>query len=267
MGTRYRLYKIIILISLIGINPAIANDNILPPLHFNGRYAFDWSGITLGKLAVSVDEGKDRYKLRLIVASAGATNLFTHHMSDTVATGRREGNTYFPEYYESYYKTKQKPRHIKLEFNKKGVVTTEINEPPEDRNDRPEIPHALKDGSYDPLTGFMALRSGDAKLPAFDAKRLYEIYARKGSSHPLYREKTLQNALPFTLSRTPLAGLTAKELREYAKGEPEVTLYLSNDQRRIPLAMSMPILLGSVHGVLIKECKEWNDCAIDVNVK
>ena len=266
MGMKFHLYKVILLLYLTAINPAWADDTPAP-LHFIGLYNFDFGSIPLGRLALSIDETDSGYNERLLITSAGVINLFTHHVSDTVARGKRDTTHYFPRYYESYYKTKNKPRHIKLEFSKKGAVTTEINEPPEDRNDRLEVPHSLKDGAYDPLTGLLVLRSGARELKAFDAKRLYKVYSGNCKADTIFIEKKWQEASYCTLSRTPLSGLTRKESKEYNEGEPPLSLYFSTDERRIPLAMSMPVLFGTIHGTLIRECTKWKDCAPEVNVK
>jgi hypothetical protein len=230
----------------------------LETLHFIGRYSFDFSGIYLGSLVFNVDETPDTYTVHLLVKSGGIINLFTRHWSDTEATGKRLGNRYLPQHYESHYKTKDKPRHLKLAFNAKGAITEELVEPPEDRTDRPEVPHALKDGAHDPFSGFMALRAGSEKLHVFDAKRLYEITAQPvgitSSKIAGYYAKA------YDLSRIPLAGMTQKEMSEYKKDEPHLTFYFSNDARRIPLAMTMPAYFGRVEGRLTKECKTWEEC-------
>jgi hypothetical protein len=237
------------------------------PLRFYGRYEFTWSGIALGVLVLGIEEKSDSYSMHLLVASAGIVNLFTRHASDTVAYGKRDGGSYLPQYYESYYKTKSKPRHVKLAFDAKGAVTSEINEPPEDRNDRPEAPHKLKDGAYDPLTALLALRAGAKDMRVFDAKRLYEVNAREAYTEKLFITRKWRSVVSSVLSRTPLAGLTAKEKREYQQGEPPLTLYFSNDRKRIPIAVSMPLSFGYIKGTLTKECKDWNECKIVADVK
>lgn len=266
MGMKTHFCKAGFLLYLLCFSQALA-DEPLAPLHFVGRYDFNWSGIELGTLVLSIDEDGDQYKMHLAVASEGIVNLFTRHMSDTVANGKHVGNSYQPVFYESYYKTKKKPRHIRLAFDDKGVVTEEFNEPPEDRNDRPEVPHNLKDGAVDPLSLIMMMRAGAKDVKAFDAKRLYEVKAGREGKDTLYTENKWQKANFLTLSRTPLAGLTAKETKEYNKGEPAMAFYFSADARRIPLAMSVPIMLGDVSGVLVKECKSWAECGLTVDAK
>jgi hypothetical protein len=260
MGTTRHLYKTILLVFLIGVKPVLAAD-VPPNLHFIGHYDFDWGGIHLGSLVLGIDESVDHYTLRLQVASEGVANLFTRHMSITEATGWKSGNAYHPEHYESHYETKHKPRHVKLGFDSRGVITEEINEPPEDRKDRPEVPHNLKDGSYDPLSGLMALRTGASDVRAFDAKRLYDVHSAPVA---VTQPAAIGNhvADPIVLSRTPLAGLTAKETKEYKKGEPQLILYFSNDARRIPLGVTMPLYFSEVRGVLVKECTTWKECGI-----
>lgn len=239
-------------------NPAFSEDR--QPVTFIGQYSFNWAGFKLGKLALSIEEKSGAYSVRLGVTSAGVVNLFTRHESDTVATGKITATRYLPQFYESYYKTKKKPRHIKLVFDAEGRITEELNEPPENRAIRPEVPHEKKDGSYDPLTGFLALRSGLNPLTAFDAKRLYEVKAEdKGTGTLSGVDVPVKH---YVLSRTPLAGLTEKEKKEYKEGEPPLDLYISDDNRAIPVYMTMPVFMGSVKGRLVKECKTWDECKV-----
>ena len=140
-------------------------------------------------------------------------------------------------------------------------MTEDLNEPPEDRNDRPEVPRNLSDGSYDPLTGLMVLRSGIDTVHVFDAKRLYEVKMAPNSKRTLQLTVGSRNAVSYNFSRTPLAGMTGKEMKEYTKGEPQLVFYFSNDAQRIPLAIFMPIYFGRLEGALTKECVTWEECS------
>jgi len=259
MGNLRHLYKALALLCLIALKPALAADP-LENLNFTGRYDFDFSGIHLGSLVFSVEEGQDNYSIHTLIRSEGIVNLFTRHTSDTHVNGRKEKYMYYPIHYESNYKTKDKPRYIELMFNKKNEVIKEVNIPPEDRNDRPEVPHALKDGSYDPLSGLMLLRAGVTKLRAFDVKRLYEVTITPNGRSVLRLPVGKRQADAYILTRRPLGGMTLKEMKEYNKGEPPLTLSFSADANRIPLAMSMPVYFGRVEGLLAKECKTWDEC-------
>jgi hypothetical protein len=268
MGTKNYLYKAILFISLTAINPAYAGEVSAPvPLHFIGKYDFNWTGIPLGTLVLAVDENPGDYKMHLAVTSGGVVNLFTRHVNDTVASGKMVNGAYLPQHYESYYKTKHKPRHIKLEFDSKGAITEELVVPPEDRNERPEVPHNLKDGAYDPLTALLVFRSGNKDFKGFDVKRLYQVKIRESDTEDLYIEKEWRHAISYVLSRKPLSGLTQKEMTEYNLGEPPLIFYFSNNKERIPLAVKMRVMLGYVKGTLVKECKTWQECGLEVNAK
>lgn len=256
-------YKILALFCLVSASCPAEEAPALPaPITFIGQYSFSWGGIHLGKLAISIDEKPESYALRLAVTSGGVVNWFTRHESDTEVKGTRSHNHYQPLHYESYYKTKKKPRHIRLVYDAKGKNTEELNEPPEDRRFRPEVPANLKDGSYDPLTALLVLRSGVLTLPAFDAKRLYEVKAKDSGKDSMYILGTKTLTQHYTLARTPLAGMTAKEANEYKQGEPPLEFYFSDDARRVPVYITMPIFMGSVKGVLVKECKTWDECKV-----
>lgn len=265
-----KFYKIAILISLLqpGAGSAAAQTPVqasaLPgPVTFYGQYSFSWAGLRLGKLALGIDEKKDSYRLYLSVTSAGIVNLFTHHTNSTEARGKRGTAAYHPEFYESFYKTKKKPRQIRLQYDAEGNATEVFNEPPEDRAKRPEVPADMSKGSYDPLTGMMAIRAGVHSLKAFDVKRLYEVTAESGGMETVSTQGKDVEAEKLILSRKPIAGMTAKETKEYEAGEPPLSFYFSNDARRVPVLMTMPVMLGTVKGLLTRECATWDECKVN----
>ncbi len=259
------LYKMLTLICLTSINmvshSACAAD-APAPAPFIGQYDFTWAGIRLGKLELSMEEGATDYKLRLAVTSAGIVNWFTHHESDTEVKGLHTAKGYQPLYYESNYKTKKKPRHIRLQYTKDGTNTEVLNEPAEDRTLRPEVKPELRNGSFDPLSALMVLRSDQLTIPAFDAKRFYEVKATDVGKETMAIIGKDTETQHYTLARTPLGGLTEKEKTEYKNGEPPLHFYLSTDARHVPVYMTMPILMGSVKGILIKECSTWDECKV-----
>lgn len=231
-------------------------------MHFIGRYDFTWSGIALAAAEFSIDKEQENYKLRIEISSKGIVNLFTRHRSDTSASGKRINGHYYPHIYESRYWTKNKPRHLKLVFDSVGRITEETVEPPEDRSERPEVPHALKDKTLDPLTLVLVVPEGNTTPRVFDAKRLWEGKAIAGDATVLRTYDGKRAAIPYLLTRKPLSGLTQKEKKEYEHGEPPLTFYFSADERHIPLYMTMPVYMGSLTGTLTKECKTWDECTI-----
>lgn len=252
------------LLFLLQATGAVAADAPPPAdIHFIGQYSFTWAGLALAKAELAIDKTRDKYALKLQVRLAGIVNLFTSHRSITTVEGSHEGESYHPHVYESHYWTKKKPRHLKVAYDAKGVMVEETVEPPEDRTERPEVPHALKDKTIDPLTLLLALGGGNLTPRVFDAKHLYDGKAVKGEQTVLRTEIGKVAAIPYDLSRTPVSGLTAKEQREYATGEPPLAFYVSADDRHIPLYMTMPAFLGYVKGWIAKECKTWEECSIE----
>ncbi len=262
MGRLIRLYKTLLLIYCASVSAALAADAPTEQ-HFYGVYDFSWTGVGLGNVALGIEETADGYHMHAQVHSKGIVNLFTRHTSNTEVTGTRKGNRYQPLRYESHYMTKKKPRHVKLAFDEKGVVTEEFNDPPEDRSDRPEVPHSLKDGAVDPLTALLLTQGGAAQFKGFDAKRLYEVKSQQGENAVAHILGERRKAVSYVLSRKPLGGMTAKEQTEYNKGEPPLTFYFSDDAKHTPLGVHMPIYLGSVQGVLVKECNSWDECKLE----
>ena len=261
------IYKMLAVFCLSMASYAANADQTPPklpePLSFIGKYYFSWGTFHLGDLELSIQEKPGHYDLRLAVTSSGMVNWFTRHESDTEVVGTRSDSHYQPVAYESRYKTKNKPRHIKLSFNKAGKIIEELNEPPENRALRAEVPANLKDGTYDPLTTLMVMRSGMLSFQAFDAKRLYQVTAAEAGEDNLSVLGDDIDVAHYILSRSPLAGLTDKEKKEYEGGEPPLHFYFSKDAKRIPVYMTMPIFMGSVKGTLVKECKVWDECKVN----
>ena len=266
MVSKLRLYKSLAWLCFALSCPAFAAETgAAKPagLHFVGRYYITWGGLNLAAAELQLDVAESSYTVRLAARSAGVVNWFTHHRSDTSAHGRRNGDAYYPELYESRYWTKNKPRHIKIAFDPKGAVTEDIVEPPEDPKERPVVPHALKDGALDPLTLIPVLATSADKPRVYDAKQLYDGKVARGAATSIRTYSGARDALPLTISRTAISGMTAKEIKEYAKGEPSLTLYLSSDGKAIPLYFTLPISVGWVKGSLVQECATWDECKIE----
>ena len=262
MGLRTQIYKILLPVIMV-VTGSVAEAATLPDSqHFIGRYDFTWTGIKLAAMELSITQDKEKYALHLAIQSAGIVNLFTHHISDTVAHGRRDGNQYFPELYESHYWTKKKPRHLKIVFDAKGAVKEDMVEPPEDPTERPTIPHSLKDGTVDPLTMLLVAAAGNYKPRVFDAKHLFDGTATKGEQKVIRTYNGPRNAIPFALTRKPVAGMTKRELKEYEEGDPPLTFYFTADNTGIPLYITMPLAVGLIKGSLTKECETWDECKV-----
>jgi len=265
-----RLYKmlppvnslVILLAIVLAGFPAFA-DSPAPDLHFIGRYDFAWSGIPLASAELQLDETRDSYSVHLELFSRGIVNIFTRHRSDTTVKGDIIRGAFRPRLYESHYWTKNKPRHIRVAFDARGVMTEELVEPPEDRTERPEVPHSLKDGTIDPLTLILAVPRGSDKPHVFDGKRLWEGTAEKGAPAAIRAYDGSRDAVPYQLSRKALSGLTRKEMLDYLKGEPVLTFYFSADDRHIPLYTWISVYLGRLQGALARECKTWDECRIE----
>lgn len=266
MGIMRRFCKRVLAVYLLGAvslySSAAMAVETMEPTTFYGKYDFTWAGIRLGKLELGFEIQERHYSAHLVVVSAGIVNLFTRHESDTTVNGDIVQGKFHPKIYESNYKTKKKPRHIRLVYNKAGEVTEELNEPPEDRNVRPEVPADKKKGSYDPLTGFLALRAGVLEMNAFDAKRLYLVTAALKGTESLTVMGDDKQTKDYVFARVPLAGMTAKETKEYKEGEPPLHVYFSDDKLTVPVYISMPIMMGSVKGSLVKICDNWDECRV-----
>jgi hypothetical protein len=166
--------------------------------------------------------------------------------------------------YETYYTSKNKPRHVKLVYAKSGKVVEEVVEPPENRDRRPEVAAWLKTSSLDPLSYIFAVREEmhKARTEGRDrfTIRLYDGRRLMDTTYVIGKES--DGTLQVTGSREAVAGFTAKEMKKL-RSEPKVSMYFTDDERMIPLRLELPLPLGVATATLAKTCDTETLCSLD----
>ena len=254
--------------------PAAAQEHApLPPLapyDSIGYYTVSWSGIDVGGMAIEAHEDDDSYRMEVVVKSKGLAWTFTKHSSTTTVEGVKNGK-YIPQKFETTFNLRGKTRHILLIYGKRGELESEYNHPPEDPKKRPPVPMELKQYALDALTPFFtqrkriynALQNGEDRfsLRMFDGRRLsdmhYFIHGRKQVGWNMQDVPVIH----FSLTRTPVAGYKKDELADFQKEkDPNVSLYLSDDGRLIPLKIVVDSSAGLFYANYQQNCTTMEAC-------
>lgn len=264
---------IIILIATIPAWPSRAGGSLPPlqPFNMTGMYTVSWSGIPIGSLVLQASEDTGTYRLGAYVKTKGLAYTFTRHESTTTVEGVRKGDEYLPRKFETVFKLRKKTRHIILNYSPPGILAEEYNTPPEDPNKRLPVPAEMKAQVMDALTPlfaqrpqiYKALQNGHSTftLRAYDGRRLTDMhYNVLGRMSVLWKNQQT-NAIVFKLSRTPIAGYKESELDDIRENaDPEISLYLSDDGRLIPLKIVIEGSGGSFYANYASECESLEAC-------
>lgn len=243
----------------------------LEPYNSVGFYTVTWGGIDVGGMAIEAFEDGDSYRMDAQIKSDGLAWVFTKHASTTYVRGIKRDGEYIPQKFETFFKLRGKLRHIVLEYDKSGKLVQEVNDPPEPEWKRPPVPMKLKSHVVDALTPFFiqrhkvyeALQNGHDRftIRMFDGRRLtdmhYYVTGRKNMGWNMQQVPIIQ----FALSRTPVAGYKDKELKDIRNNQdPEVSLYLSDDGKLLPLKIVVDSSAGEFYANFKQNCDSMEAC-------
>jgi hypothetical protein len=265
---RFTLFKALILFML----PAYAawGAEALTPINFKGQYDFAFSGLRFGKMGIEADQTADRYAVTSDIMSTGLIGAFVRHTSHTTVTGSGANFTYPAMEYESNYQTKKKKKYVKMLRSNWLIEETLV--PPDSRATRPAVEAELKKTAFDPLTMLLAMRKGvwDAMhggaknftLNAYDGRRLTEAnFTVRDKGTMDYKGEPVAVIL-VDVRRKQLAGFTEKEIADYNPKEPTLHMYVTDDERLIPLRLEATVWMGTLSATLTNQCGTAGSCLL-----
>lgn len=263
MGMSHVHYKVVILfLSLVLAAPAArAADGALEPLTYKGRYRISWSGITLGRIIIEAKEDTASYRMRIDTKTSGIGAIISGDKSATEANGTKSNGTYIPTSYSSKPNGKENRTVTILSFDEEGHITKRERTPDDDPAWRPPVPNEMINTGTDPVTAAFILRR---KLYAAIANGQTEVSTRtydgaRLATMQLTRQPTVsievmgkeQLVHDVTIVRVPVTGYTPKELKKYAKGDPAIHLYFSDDSAFLPVRASTGSGMGELSMTLV----------------
>ena len=273
------VYDVYMDIRLIIINIGLASflasplqaSETLAPVTAKLRYQAGFEGLLVGDIGLEVNQQPGKADVTLDVQSSGIVKLFVKHSNHTTLTASGKNFTYPERVYETNYRTRKKPRHVKLTY-KGGKLADSVVEPVEPPGKRTALDEKRRDSAYDLLYFLLRMRADlwDAlghnktqfSMDIFDGKRLMQADFTLLGKQTISLGADTRNVIAIAAKRTPLGGLTKSEVENFANGEPPLTIYFSDDSRLIPLVMDVEVLGGHLTAQLMKECGAEESCLL-----
>lgn len=274
--TRGAFAGLCIMAMLGGFTPAKAEDESLtavPLLPYNdiGLYHISWSGVPVGFLLIDADETTEGYHIDVRTKATGILRMATRHSSSMTTKGIKKDGKYLPQHFETTFKLRDDTRHITLDFDAKGKLTHETNEPPEPEWKRPKVESSLKEYALDPLTAFYAhrplihraLREKQERftLRYYDGRRLTDLHYEVNGLTTTEVGKQKTQVLAVTVTREAIAGYRDKELKEMKGKDMKLQLFFSTDGKFLPLRFIVDAKMGAFYASYVRSCANFEDCA------
>ncbi|WP_449230864.1 DUF3108 domain-containing protein [Azospirillum doebereinerae] len=147
----------------------------------SATYRVHVGGVAVLDVAATLEMTDSRYRMEVTAQTDG----FLGRMFPWRTVSRSEGavrpDRLLPTRHSQSSVFREKPRSVTLEYDGQGNVAATVLPPPEE-DDREPVPDALKRGTYDPLSGFLAVLAAAARgeactrsLPVYDGRRRYDM--------------------------------------------------------------------------------------------
>ncbi|PIR38087.1 MAG: hypothetical protein COV35_07555 [Alphaproteobacteria bacterium CG11_big_fil_rev_8_21_14_0_20_39_49] len=230
-------------------------------------YKVYWSGIHVADLKAHVKEDG----LDAIIESYGIVKKVSKYESVFKTRFNYVEGEFVPDSYYTEFQQRNGGRKIDIKFNKDGTVAKEEVTPPDNRAKRPAVSEKLKHDTFDPLTAFMAARkkvkeslekgNNSFSIKMYDGRRLSDLDFKIEGRFDRKISGTKHKLVKVTFKRKPIEGYTQNELKRMQKEEPVFTLYLSDDEKLLPIKMDADAPLGTAVLLFEKDCPSLDKCA------
>jgi Protein of unknown function (DUF3108) len=236
------------------------------------RYDASWAGLPAAKIYVRLEDWGAAYATRIEVQTEGIPRWFSRFKARADSTGSWSADgAARPTRYDAVYDLrKRKDKRVSLRFREEaGALIAERG--PEDTSKRPPPDETYRRNVVDPLTALAAVRHqlltgalahrGSFVIPVFDSSRRFNVEGRVEPE--AWGDKT---RLLFHLMLRPITGF-----KEQTKADPDediedkpraVEMTFTDDERFVPLRLSVWIVWLPAIVALDRECAEEQSCAV-----
>lgn len=232
----------------------------------NLRYEARWAGLPAADVAYSLAMQQTGFEARMRMQTRGLAWLFSKFQGRATATGAVAGGRLLPAGYEAVYDLrKRKDKRIEIRY--RGAPDARVAyRGAGDTTDHPEIEQTYRENVIDPLTAFAAIRqavrsgavqrAGRFRLPVYDDQRRFDVEGAVTGRERLRLGGRAVDATRIDMLLRPIAGFHATGAEDPEDTPRPVVLYLSDDERAIPLRAEVRIaFLTAVIG-LTADCGE-----------
>jgi hypothetical protein len=227
-------------------------------------YRASWAGLPAGEIRLSLHNDAAAYRNEIAIRSEGLPRLMTHFRGTATSSGRLlPGKLPAPAGYEARYDLRKgRDRRLSMRFAAgPGAVVAERG--PGDTSKKPQLAEGFRSNVLDPLSALTAvrdaLRHGNRSaftVPVYDGARRFDVLVR------VLPKRGAEPALHLELTLKPIAGFKGEASDD---GDPDtaprpVALTVSDDQRLMPLAMSVSLYYLPLAVELSRWCDSASPC-------
>lgn len=222
-------------------------------------YKINWKGFQVASVIVGWEViGGKQALTNVAVRTYGLANSATQYKSDSVSlTGINDQDNFIAKRFKTFFSYRKSKREIILQWDSKGFIANEHNEPPEKPGKRTAVAPEQKANAYDPLSAFFVARQkvmeGEKKftLPMYDGRRRselqFEVLGNKGSQ------------IHIVVKEIFLAGYTKREQEERKTRDIRMHIYVDPTDY-LPTGGFGESLIGTAEGKLKAKCKSFDEC-------
>ncbi len=262
MGLNHRAYKIVMFIFATGaVFPAWSAEP-LAPLSMEARYEVAWGGIPIGRIRLTATEAAGNYHMVVDTKTSGIAKLFSDEKRTAEVEGHGgAGQPYVPSSYKSLPQKEGDGRTV-IRYDTTGHIDSIDRTPQDDPKWRPLVPREQANTATDPITAGYTLRqkmhdslpnAHEFTMRTYDGARLAEMkFTLVNADETLEIMDKKISVVNMRVSRQPIIGYTPKELKKFAKGDPEIHLYFSNNARFLPVRATIESGFGQITATLEK---------------
>lgn len=262
MGIKIRSCKIALVLSLLaGSMPAFAEVPALTPLNYEMRYNVAWNGLPIGRVRITAKQDGFGYSMVVDTKTRGMVDMFSGEHALAQVKGRvDESLGFIPQLYDSRSLSKKDGRTTTITYDGEGKIKERKRTPP-DGDSRPVVALDEANTATDPITAFFVLREKmhgniarnqrETVIRTYEGARLAEFTFKVISRARVEVGGEYVNAINVVPKRLPLNGYKEKELKKYRAGDPTVHLYMSADERFVPLQASVDLSFGEITAELV----------------
>jgi uncharacterized protein DUF3108 len=223
-------------------------------------YQVSWAGMPAGEIRLTLRDDPAVYRDEIQIRSVGLARLLTRFRGTATSEGRLAAERPpVPLRYDAAYDLRKlRDRRLSMQFAlRAGAVVADRG--PEDTSRKPPLAEPFRTGVLDPLSALTAIRDqlrrgnrGSFTVPVYDGARRFDVIVR------VQPKREGDRVLHLDLTLAPIAGFKGGS----AEGDPDdaprpVALTISDDQRLMPLAMSVSLY----YLPLAVELRRWCDAA------
>jgi Protein of unknown function (DUF3108) len=212
-------------------------------------YAAYWAGLPAAEIRLRLSEDAAGYHDQIEIQTEGLPALLSRFRATASADGHlASGEPAKPERYEAIYDLRKRQNsRISMRFVvRSGTVIAERG--PQDTSHKPPLAEGFRKDAVDPVTAIERLRgalraqhqlsNASFTIPVYDGARRFDILGRI-----LPKPEAGDGTLRVELTLRPLAGFKGETSED---GDPDsaprkVELTVTDDARRMPLSMTVPV--------------------------